>query len=57
LSESIDCPNQETIDMSEWSPLEGDVLLKGTLRVIVRGRRDRRPRAGQRLLVKGCGFI
>jgi hypothetical protein len=42
--------------MEEWSPLEEDVLLKGSLLVIVRGR-DGRPRAEQRVVVKGCGFV
>jgi hypothetical protein len=41
--------------MSEWSPLEDDVLLKGTLLVVVKGR-DGKPRAGKRVQVKGCGF-
>jgi hypothetical protein len=43
--------------MDDWSPLEEDVLLKGLLRVIVHGRRDGRPRAGQRVVIKGCGFV
>jgi hypothetical protein len=42
--------------MNDWSPLDGDVLLKGTLRVLVRGR-DGRPRPGKRVVVKGCGFV
>lgn len=42
--------------MDGWSPLEEDVLLKGTLFVMVRDRRDGRPRAGQRVVIKGCGF-
>jgi hypothetical protein len=43
--------------MAEWSPLEDGVLLKGTLRVIVRNRRDGQPRVGQRVAVRGCGFV
>jgi hypothetical protein len=42
--------------MGDWSPLEDDVLLKGTLTIIVR-RRDGRPRAGQRVQVRGCGLV
>jgi hypothetical protein len=42
--------------MGDWSPLEDDVLLKGTLTVVVR-RPDGRPLAGQRVVVRGCGFI
>jgi hypothetical protein len=42
--------------MGDWSPLEDDVLLKGTLTVVV-SRRDGRPAAGQEVLVKGCGFL
>ncbi|HLW64681.1 MAG TPA: hypothetical protein VKS79_05125 [Gemmataceae bacterium] len=42
--------------MSEWSPLEGDVLLKGLLTVIVR-RRDGRPASKQRVSIRGCGFV
>ena len=42
--------------MGDWSPLEDDVLLKGTLTVIVR-RRDGRPCVGRRVVVRGCGFV
>jgi len=42
--------------MEDWSPLEEDVLLKGSLQVIVRGR-DGRPRPERRVVVKGCGFV
>ena len=42
--------------MEEWSPLEEDVLLKGSLLVIVRGR-DGLPREGKKVRVKGCGFV
>jgi hypothetical protein len=42
--------------MGDWSPLEDDVLLKGSLLVIVRGR-DGRPRSGKRVDVRGCGFV
>jgi hypothetical protein len=42
--------------MSEWSPLERDVLLKGLLTVVVR-RRDGRPASGQRVSIRGCGFV
>src|SRR5687767_8761038 len=37
--------------MNDWSPLEDDVLLTGTLTVVVRGRRDGRPRTGVRVAV------
>jgi hypothetical protein len=43
--------------MDDWSPLKDDVLLKGTLLVIVRGRRDGRPQSGNRVVVKGCVFV
>jgi hypothetical protein len=42
--------------MEDWSPLEEDVLLKGSLLVIVRGR-DGTPRPNKQVLVKGCGFV
>ena len=42
--------------MEDWSPLEKEVWLKGTLLVSVRGR-DGRPRPGKRVVVKGCGFV
>lgn len=42
--------------MSDWSPLDDDVYLKGTLTVIVR-RRDGKPKAGQLVVVRGCGFV
>ncbi len=42
--------------MGDWSPLEDDVLLKGSLTVIVT-RPNGRPCAGQRVVVKGCGFV
>lgn len=42
--------------MHDWSPLEDDVLLAGTLTVVVR-RRNGRPRAGLRVVVRGCGFV
>ncbi|MGL4424393.1 MAG: hypothetical protein ACRCZF_27305 [Gemmataceae bacterium] len=42
--------------MGDWSPLEDDVLLKGTLTVIVR-RRDGRPQVGMQIRVRGCGFV
>jgi len=41
----------------ENSPLERDVFLKGTLLIIVRGRRDGRPKPHQRVLVQACGFV
>ena len=42
--------------MDDWSPLEEDVYLKGTLTVFVR-RANGRPRPGQRVTVQGCGFV
>ena len=42
--------------MDDWSPLEEGVLLKGVLTVVVR-RPDGRPRAGVRVVVRGCGFV
>jgi hypothetical protein len=41
--------------MDDWSPLEEDVWLKGTLTVVVR-RRNGRPCVGQEVIVRGCGF-
>jgi hypothetical protein len=42
--------------MSDWSPLEDDVLLVGMLTVIVR-LPDGRPVRGRRVLIRGCGFV
>lgn len=42
--------------MSDWSPLGDDVLLKGTLTVLVR-RPDGRPYPGRRVVVRACGFV
>ena len=42
--------------MSDWSPLEEDVYLKGTLTVVLR-RRDGRPCRGRRVTVRACGFV
>jgi hypothetical protein len=42
--------------MGDWSPLERDVLLKGLLTVVVR-RRDGSPCRGERVVVRGCGFV
>jgi hypothetical protein len=47
---------QEEVSMNDWSPLEEDVLLKGSLLVLVTSRRDGRPLAGRRVTVRGCGF-
>ena len=41
--------------MGDGSYLDDDVMLKGTLTVRV-VRRDGRPVAGQRVLLRGCGF-
>jgi hypothetical protein len=42
--------------MSEWSPLDEDVLLTGTLLVRVRRRADGRPVPNRRVAIRGCGF-
>lgn len=42
--------------MSDWSPLEEDVLLKGTLTVLVLSRSGR-PCSGQEVVIRGCGFV
>lgn len=42
--------------MAYWSPLEDDVLLKGTLTVIVHSRHGR-PCKGQSVMIRGCGFV
>lgn len=39
----------------DWSLPQEDVLLKGTLTVVVRDR-DGGVRAGQRVALRGCGF-
>jgi hypothetical protein len=43
--------------MENRSPFEKDVWLKGEVLVIVRGKRDGRPRAGERVAVHACGFV
>jgi hypothetical protein len=51
-------PNRHPeVVMNDWSPLEEDVFLKGTLLIRVTGRKDHRPRAGKHVLVGGCGFV
>jgi hypothetical protein len=42
--------------MSDWSPLEEDVWLTGTLVILVRDGKTGRPRAGQAVTVRACGF-
>lgn len=42
--------------MDDWSPLDEDVWLTGSLLVIVR-RPDGRPRPGERVVVRACGFV
>lgn len=42
--------------MNDWSPLDEDVLLTGTLTVTVRDRRGR-PLAGKVVEISGCGFV
>jgi hypothetical protein len=49
--------NHLGVAMSDWSPLEEDVYLKGTLLVRVTSRKDHRPRVGKRVQVRGCGFV
>jgi len=39
----------------EWTPLRRDVLLKGSLLVVVRAR-DGSPLAGKKVTIRGCGF-
>lgn len=48
---------KEGSPLSDWSPFEDDVFLKGLLIVVVRNRRDGSPRAGQRVVVRACGFV
>jgi hypothetical protein len=43
--------------MNDWSPLNEDVFLKGTLVVRVTGRHDHRPKPGRQVTVHGCGFV
>lgn len=43
--------------MDDWSPLEQDVLLKGTLLVRVISKRDGTPRVGKKIAVFACGFV
>jgi hypothetical protein len=42
--------------MGDWSPLDEDVLLKGTLCVRVTSRKDGRGLPNRRVAVRGCGF-
>jgi hypothetical protein len=42
--------------MGDWSPLEEDVLLKGSLCVRVVGS-DGSPLPKRRVVVRGCGFV
>jgi hypothetical protein len=49
-------PLDELMPLDEWSALERDVLLKGSILVVVRGR-DGSPRAGKQVTVRGCGFV
>jgi hypothetical protein len=42
--------------MGDWSPLDEDVLLKGSLCVRVVGR-DGSPQAKRRVVIRGCGFV
>jgi hypothetical protein len=42
--------------MSDFSPFESDVLLKGTLTVRAVGRHDGRPQRGKQVLVSACGY-
>jgi len=42
--------------MSDWSPLEDDVLLKGLLTVVVRWESGG-PCAGRQVVIRGCGFV
>jgi hypothetical protein len=42
--------------MNDSFPLDNDVWLKGTLVVHAVGRRDRKPQAGRRVVVKACGL-
>ena len=49
-------PPDDTLPFAEWSSLRHEVLLKGSLLVIVTDR-DGSPRAGERVTVRGCGFV
>ncbi|WP_169977469.1 hypothetical protein [Tautonia rosea] len=54
--------------MEDWSPLDDltsfdakgplqrDVLLTGSLLIVVRGQ-DGSPCAGERVMIRGCGFV
>jgi hypothetical protein len=37
-------------------PLQGDVLLKGSLLIVV-CRPDGSPRSGEKVTIRGCGFV
>jgi hypothetical protein len=43
--------------MSDFSPFEEDVWLKGTLVVRVISRADGRPRVGRTVSVRACGYV
>jgi hypothetical protein len=49
-------PLDDLMSFDEWSALQRDVLLKGWVLVIVRGR-DGSPRVGKKVTVRGCGFV
>jgi hypothetical protein len=42
--------------MRDDSPLDDDILLRGTLTVVVR-RRNGLPSIGRMVTVRGCGFV
>jgi hypothetical protein len=43
--------------MSDFSPFEQDVLLKGTLIVRAVGRRDGSPQRGKQVIARACGYV
>ena len=45
---------EPTVREANWT--ERDVLLKGSILVVVRAR-DGSPRAGMRVTIRGCGFV
>jgi hypothetical protein len=49
-------PLDDLMPFDELSALERDVLLKGSLLIVVR-RPDGSPRAGKKVVIRGCGFV
>lgn len=51
-----DAPSNDLKSFDDWTPLQRDVSLKGSVLVVVRAR-DGSPRVGKKVIVRGCGFL